>query len=150
MSPNYEHAKAHVARQLALDPVAYRKKRSAIHKAWRDKNIDRERARCRAFPNENKLLYGARHRARKLGLPCDIEKSDVIIPKTCPVLGIPLVAGGGQPSPNSPTIDRVIPELGYTKGNVVVMSYRANTLKNNATLAEIELLASWLRARLHQ
>ena len=55
----------------------------------------------------------------------------------CPVLGIPLVIGEGACSDNSPSIDRIIPELGYVKGNIKVISRRANRIKNDATPDEL-------------
>jgi hypothetical protein len=41
---------------------------------------------------------------------------------------------------HSPSLDRIFPELGYTKGNVRVISWRANWIKNNSTIEEIEKL----------
>lgn len=37
---------------------------------------------------------------------------------------------------------------GYIKGNVWVVSKRANTIKNNATLEELELLVANLRNKI--
>ncbi len=65
------------------------------------------------------------------------------IPKVCPVLGIELYNGpykagtGKHPKDHSPSIDRIIPKLGYVKSNVRIISFRANTLKGNATAAEL-------------
>jgi len=56
----------------------------------------------------------------------------------CPILGIPLIPGIGAQSPNSPSLDRIIPSLGYVKGNIAVISYRANAMKNDATIDELE------------
>ena len=41
---------------------------------------------------------------------------------------------------DSPSLDRIFPESGYTKGNVRVISWRANWIKNNSTIEEIEKL----------
>ena len=46
---------------------------------------------------------------------------------------------------DSPTIDKLIPSLGYTKGNVWVISRRANMIKSDATLEELELLVGNLK-----
>jgi len=83
------------------------------------------------------LIKGAKYRAKKRNIPFDITAEDVIIPEICPVLGIPLKAGEKIVCNSSPTIDRIKPELGYVKGNIQVISYRANTLKSNATIEEL-------------
>lgn len=85
------------------------------------------------------LLGGARRRSRLKGLVCTITPSDVVIPERCPVLDIPIFRGGRN-SPNSPSIDRIIPSLGYTPENIVVISLRANMLKRDATIEEMRLL----------
>lgn len=85
------------------------------------------------------MLRSARKRAVKYGLPFDLKLADIKIPVYCPALGIPLIAGGNAhaPTDNSPSLDRIKPELGYVKGNVIVVSLRANRIKTDATLEEI-------------
>lgn len=87
------------------------------------------------------MWYGARGRAKKAGVPFSIERRDIIIPDRCPALGTKLVRGKGQPGPNSPSLDRIVPELGYVPGNIVVVSMRANRAKNDLTVAEMRALA---------
>jgi hypothetical protein len=93
------------------------------------------------------LFYNARQRAKKLGLPFNIEPSDIVIPAVCPVLGIPIeatVRGRRGFHPNSPSLDRIVPELGYVKGNVCVISMRANWIKRDATAEELFLIAEYV------
>lgn len=90
----------------------------------------------------------ARRRAKEKRLDFDIEPTDITIPPLCPLLGIALVRSKEYAKYNSPSLDRKDPKFGYIKGNVWVISYRANTMKNDATLEEIELLAKNLRAAL--
>ncbi len=45
---------------------------------------------------------------------------------------------------NYSTLDRVVPSLGYVKGNVRVISFRANRLKNNATIDEIRAILAYM------
>lgn len=89
-----------------------------------------------------RLITVARARAKKLGLPCTITEADVQIPSHCPVLGIELIRGGWPPD-NSPSIDRIVPELGYVPGNVLVVSFRANHLKSDATADELRAVADF-------
>lgn len=91
------------------------------------------------------MIGEARMRARAKGLPFNIDLSDIHIPETCPVLGIPLSLGTGRHVPSSPSLDRLIPELGYTKGNVNVISMRANMVKHNSTYEELEKVYKWVK-----
>lgn len=93
------------------------------------------------------LVQHAKARAKFKGVPFDLVEADLVIPEFCPVLGVKLEWGVGQrASANvaSPSLDRLIPELGYTKGNVRVISNRANHLKNNATLAEMRAVVAYM------
>lgn len=92
-----------------------------------------------------RLLWGARIRANDKGLPFDITIDDVVIPDVCPVLGIPLRRNVGKAGPNSPTLDRIIPEKGYVKGNVRVISYRANQIKNDGSMEEHLKVAEYIK-----
>ena len=56
------------------------------------------------------------------------------------MLKINLKKGYKRPSKSSPALDRIEPNKGYIKDNVVWISYRANTIKNNLTLEEMKLL----------
>ena len=93
---------------------------------------------------EKGMLRFAKRRATRDGLPFTIELCDIVIPKVCPILGRPLEKSFGRIGLNSPTLDRIIPALGYIKGNVWVISWRANSLKKNGTLEEFKaLVRNW-------
>lgn len=97
--------------------------------------------------NPNLYLYRAvKARAKMYNIPFNLEESDVVIPNICPVLGIPIKihTGRGGYFPDSPSIDRIIPELGYVKGNIRIISFRANWLKTNATLKELKAIVKYL------
>ena len=93
---------------------------------------------------EMKMLKSARSRARKKDLSFDLDIGDIFIPEQCPVLLIPLHKGKGKASDNSPSLDRIIPKKGYVKGNVTVISTRANRIKSNATYKELNKVSCWL------
>lgn len=99
------------------------------------------------------MLRNARARARRFGVPFNLSASDLVIPKNCPVLGIPLQAnrgsgrprGGGSRTDCSPSLDRIIPAKGYVKGNVMVISWKANRLKNDATADDLLRIGIFLK-----
>ena len=87
-----------------------------------------------------------RSKCKKLGVPFDIDAQDIPLPLICPVLDIPLVINThGYNKDDSPSIDKIEPALGYVKGNVVVISLKANRIKNNGTADEIRKVADWLK-----
>lgn len=88
------------------------------------------------------LVSHARVRAKRKGLEFNISASDVTPATVCPWLGIPLFFGtvDGRAGPNTPSLDRIDSSRGYVRGNVEIVSWRANQLKVNATLDEIEMM----------
>lgn len=113
--------------------------------AWRAANPDKVKRNSHAYRQNNPeqcLLENARERARKGGYACTITVHDIVIPEFCPLLGIKLQRGRGVGGmlKSSPTLDKIKPELGYVPGNVWVISSRANVLKGDATLIELETL----------
>ena len=83
---------------------------------------------------EKYLVHNAKQRAKKYGIPFDITYKDIVIPECCPYLGVKLVPFSEW---SSPSLDKIIPELGYVKGNIQVISTKANTMKNSATHDEL-------------
>ena len=85
------------------------------------------------------LLKSCKGRAARKGYEFDITIDDLYIPDSCPVLGIPLsYTNTGSPREDSASLDRVDTTKGYVKGNVSVISWRANRLKYSASFDEIE------------
>ena len=83
------------------------------------------------------MWTNAKVRAKQNSLPFDLTLEDIIIPEVCPMLGIPIFRGTLEHSDNSPTLDKIIPSKGYVRGNVWVISMRANRIKQDATLEEL-------------
>lgn len=110
--------------------------------ATRETQLEKNKEWCRKHP-EQRIWQCAKLRAKKKGFPFDIEVSDILIPSHCPALGIPLFVGKSGGIANSPSLDRLIPELGYVKGNVCIISHKANVAKNNLTPEELVRVAEW-------
>lgn len=94
---------------------------------------------------EKYLLKAAKKRAKKKNLPFNIEIEDIIIPDVCPVFGFTLEVGTISERDNSPSLDKIIPELGYVKGNVKVISFKANTLKRDGHIEEFKKIISYIQ-----
>jgi len=113
-----------------------KEKFSKLGKEYRDNN------------REKMLLAWAKTRAKKEGIPFDIEECDIVIPVSCPVLGMPIYSKYSKERkftpPNTPTLDKIVPELGYTKGNVRVISWRANNLKRDASIHELKCIVKYM------
>ena len=128
---------------------------------WNAKNKEKVRATGLKSRNKRKasdpirssmkeILNCARWRARKFGLPFALTISDLDPPALCPVLGTPIDYGRKQstgPAEDSPSIDRIVPALGYVAGNVRIMSFRANRIRNNASLDDLRKLVLYLESQ---
>lgn len=118
------------------------------HREDRDHRNKRTRDWHRNNPIRSYLL-AAKKRAKDKGIPFDLEESDIIFPPLCPVLEIPIdlikTDGPRRRSDNTPSLDRLNPSKGYVKGNIQVISWRANRLKNDATLDELERIVKYIK-----
>ncbi len=104
----------------------------------------RNKAKCQGLvaqwqkANPTRVMWlAARHRARRDGREFDIELGDVQIPELCPIFGTPM---------ENPQLDRKDSTKGYVKGNVAVLSARANRLKSDATIEELEAIIRYMRS----
>jgi len=66
----------------------------------------------------------------------------------CPVFGYILRRGRRTRKNSSPSVDRVKNSAGYRRGNVRVISNRANLLKSDATIAELRRVIEYMEGRL--
>lgn len=118
-------------------------------KDLKTKEIRRINERNRHRLNARKsMLKAAKGRSKRDNLDFNIEECDIIIPEYCPILGIKIEKGIGNSTDNSPTLDKIIPKLGYIKGNICVISWRANSLKKDGRLDEFERIVKYLKDRL--
>lgn len=102
-------------------------------KKWRYKNP------------EKAMLQRVRGRARRKKYEFNLELIDILIPEMCPILGITIdKIVTGIPKYNSPSLDRIDNTKGYVKGNVMVISHKANAMKHNATPEELIRFAIWV------
>jgi len=148
------------AREWWLNPVSFILKkmrmaelsREATARKYRDpitgpimKQAAKEAmAKKRLEKPEIMMLVSIRCKCKRLGIEFNLDLEDIYIPEVCPALGKPIYKGD-KTHPFSPTLDRINPGKGYTKGNVIVISHRANSIKSNATADEILAVGKFLK-----
>lgn len=153
---SYEKHKAkRLAQNRAFQKANPGKVREYAHR-WREKNKEKALAYGHQYRRDNPekvkqsvrnyqkahpervLWAGAKDRARLKGLPFEITPEDILeciegVGPTCPITGEPFKKGKGKSCPQSMSLDRVIPALGYVRGNIRIISVRANTIKQDCT-----------------
>jgi hypothetical protein len=113
----------------------YRKK---WQKEWTMKNPERT------------ILRKTKVKAKRYHQEFNLTREDIIIPEYCPYLGIKLEIQNRVSNLDSlASIDRIDNSKGYIKGNIQIISYKANRCKNNLTLPELKLFAQNV-LRIHQ
>lgn len=87
--------------------------------------------------------------AKRIGWEWSIDFGDLHWPTHCPILGMELDYFAESAQENSPSFDQVDAGKGYVKGNVVIMSWRANRIKSNGMSHEHRAIADYLDKLAH-
>lgn len=139
------------------DPDIAKEKRTERWTRWAERNPEEAAKRGREWRRRNPeymLVYSAKRRAKERGIEFTLTRDNCPpIPEVCPVLLIPLMRRPEAdkrkgPWDNSPSLDRINPELGYTPDNVRVISHKANRMKSDMTIEMLERLISYMRGEL--
>lgn len=110
-----------------------------VSRQYRRTNAVKVEAYKRRLKQSNPLKYlliNVKARCKRNGIVFDITPADIEQVQTCPMFGIELdylstKTKVGMMNDNAATLDRIDPKLGYVRGNVVVLSWRANKLKGD-------------------
>ena len=82
-----------------------------------------------------------RESALKRGIDFELSVDDLLEmgrPKMCKYLEVELDYTATKVCPNSPSVNRIDPNLGYVKGNIEVISNKANSMLLNASKDELK------------
>lgn len=142
----YKNNKEYFARQSKEWRKNNPDKVREINKKYDQKNKERRREWEREYRSKNPLvstLKNAKIRAKEKGIEFDLKLSDVTMPEYCPVLGIKLDRSDRD---SRPELDRKDNSKGYVKGNVFVISGRANRIKSDASLEELLALVKYCQS----
>ena len=165
----YSHERYLANREKVIAATrAYRaanlEKCKARDRAYNAKHAEKKREYAREHRKQNKealraasrvkretrvvssLIKHAKYSAKKRGVPFDLVESYVHVPEFCPVLGLRLAVAAGKRNAASPSLDRIIPAKGYVRENVRVISWRANNIKTDASLAELRQVVAYMES----
>ena len=105
----------------------------------------------RAHPKQSWVI-AANSRAKRRAIRADVEYNlsteylAAVTEDKCPVFDTPFVFRGmGVTYDASPSLDRLDPKAGYVKGNVIVISLKANRIKSAYTSDDVFKVAFWLK-----
>ena len=104
--------------------------------------------RTGSFDNRLKdILYSAKARAKKDGAEFTLTQDTFKPQSHCRAFGEVEFDFNGNPKnkDRSMSIDRIDPTKGYTPDNVWLICWRANRIKNDATLEELEAIVKALK-----
>lgn len=125
-----------VTPSAAKETKKNRKKRSDYLGENHYKEMRRKIGKNYRTMNPEKHLYWlAKSRAKRKNVDFNLTPKDIVIPERCPYLGILLkpTTKRGESRNQTCSLDRIDNTKGYVRGNVEVISWQANTMKNNAT-----------------
>jgi hypothetical protein len=98
-------------------------------------------------PDIKQLYNRLKSSSKKRNIPFNLkvtELNSLTFPISCPILGIPLTVNREQ-SDNSYSIDRIDSNKGYEIDNIIVISWKANRLKNNASSEELQKISEFYK-----
>lgn len=110
---------------------------------WHKKEAKESEYRRRLNYPQKYLFMSVKKRAKNKKLDFNLCLEDIKIPLFCPVLNIPLIFDKNGRTDNSPSVDRINNSKGYIKGNIIIVSWRVNYLKNNAKLQELQMIVKF-------
>jgi hypothetical protein len=156
------------------DPAEYRRRMSSLiyHKyhnrklverqMWRDARTEDQRAKgaeetktWRANPMNwcRGRAKSLKARAKKMGVPYSdgiIEDLQSQLPALqCICCGVDLQwepRKAGTYLPNGPSVDKIIPALGYVPGNVKIVCMRCNLVKRDSSVQELRNVVAYIDA----
>lgn len=98
--------------------------------------------------NSRKVRSRLKARAKKKGIPFDLPSEfldEIGLPISCPLLNTPIDYNSVKRNDNSPSIDRIDSNGGYTMDNIEIISWRANRIKNDGTKDELKLIGEQIK-----
>lgn len=125
--------------------TAYRKENAEKQRLYmrnlRDTDNERvkevRRTSYRNTPPYLKVFYQSQSRAKVRNIEFNLQPEDITVPDECPYLKVPFIIGTKENYQYTHSLDRIDNDKGYIKGNVEVITKKANSMKNSASTEEL-------------
>lgn len=129
-----------------------RERAKESYKLWYAKNKDILNAKKRNNRNDDPIKYivqNIKSRSKTLNIPFNITEEYVkkLWTGVCPIFNINIELNREKGKEYSAELDRFNPNKGYVKGNVEWISRRANRIKSNSSLKELEKIVNWMKGK---
>jgi hypothetical protein len=134
----------------SCDQAYQAKRRTENYDASLDYGRKYQAKRRKDFEYRLKMLLNASKQRAKIknrvhDITVDDIKSIYPIDGKCPVFGFDLMFNDSGFRENSPSIDRIDSEKGYTVDNIQIISWKANRIKAYATVEELEIVIAFMK-----
>lgn len=155
---------------LAQQKEAYQRDKTKIterNKAYRDQNKEKLKEYARQYRKDNPelvkeqikrsyekqkvtnfkglLISSIKARAKQNNVEFTLSEKDVIWNTHCPILGVELSFRSKGKRETAASLDRIDNTKGYVRGNVHLISNRANRIKSDATIEELEKIIAYMK-----
>lgn len=124
-----------------------KKKYAMTDEKKKEKHKLRERELRKKYP-ERYMLYAAKRNSKNKNIEFTLKLHDINIPDYCPVLGIEINKNMTYTNYNSPSIDRIDNDKGYTPDNIVIVCDRVNRLKKDAKIEELKQILKYMKGEI--
>lgn len=126
--------------------IQFYKKRQEYKKTLSFKTRESNKRNNRKIQNPSLFIWkNLQKKCKKNKIDFNLDVDDIIIPKICPVLKIPiLLIGNPTKCPNLAVIDRIDNNQGYVKNNICVISNKANWLKKHGSLEDFKQILNYM------
>lgn len=129
----------------------------AACKTCQNANCRQRQGKSKSFARTMRMRYaGMKHNAARSNVPFALSFRDFLqcweeSDKKCPILGTNLDLQGGRRGADPdclPSLDKIIPELGYVPGNIRFISATANRMKQNVTEEQAVRILAYIKGEL--
>ena len=136
-----------ITQQLNIDSFEIRREKELndkMFKKWGPQWDNKEHRKSLIYQTMREKFRKKKANATKTGTEFTVNFGELEFPTHCPILGIELDYFAENRSENTVSFDRIDSNKGYVSGNVVVISWRANRIKNDGTADEHQKIADFL------